>query len=157
MDLQAFMIGATFVLGLVVVTVGIVAMWKGRARSEGGSLKAAGISVEGKNGAALILLVGAAFVLSGFGWAATRTEAKTQEQIATSRTIDLKKASDAIEGYEKDKAKIREEIRTNLSQPDAAKLESKVPELRAQPRWVPTPALADHLRGLNPDRMRPVQ
>ena len=60
--MQTFIIGATFILGIGVVVVGLIAFFKG---FQGGAAaaKILGIEVSGKGGA-LVLVVGLVLVLS---------------------------------------------------------------------------------------------
>ncbi len=135
MNLQLAMIAGTFVLGIVVVVVGIVALWRSKAKGGEGSLKALGIEVSG-NGAGLVLVVGAAFVLAGFGWAATHQEAETQKATVATRTNELKDASDAIAKYEEDKASLRSHLQAVLPPDKVRELEAKVPALTThEPKW----------------------
>lgn len=83
--MQIFIVGATFVLGIGVVIVGLIAFFKGR---QGGtaSAKVLGVEVSGKGGA-LVLVVGLVLVLSGFGWATSQkqTAQAKQEKVACVR------------------------------------------------------------------------
>ena len=76
--MERMMIGTTFALGSVSVITAIVALFRESRSGGAGHLKLFSIEIQGTSGAVVFLLVGAVFVLSGFGWATTRTEAQTE-------------------------------------------------------------------------------
>jgi hypothetical protein len=84
-SMQTFIIGATFILGLVVMVVGLIALFKGIQKGSA-SAKFMGVEVSGSGGA-LVLLVGFILVLSGFGWASSQkqTTQANQDKIACVR------------------------------------------------------------------------
>lgn len=70
--MQTFIIGATFILGIGVLIVGLIAFFKG-LQGGSASAKVLGVEVSGKGGA-LVLVVGLVLVLSGFGWATSQKQ-----------------------------------------------------------------------------------
>lgn len=166
MTLASFMIGTTFVLGVLLALLGTVALFRKKAAGGGGSLKIAGIEVNGRSGATLILLIGAVFVISGFGWAATqrvaikksieadeqrasadnqRVEAERQRMMAevASAQVELKqqelvKADQDVRRLENAHAELSEKIKAELS-PD--RIQAIAPLFDVKRIWTLSPAV----------------
>jgi hypothetical protein len=155
MSLATLMIGATFVLGVLLLLTGCAAVLRGGARGGGGggggTFKVAGIEVTGKNGATMILVIGAAFVASGFGWASTQQEAKDEhakatvagEQAQTFRGVaertqsELIKADGALEENEKQRAALHASLKAAVTPEKLNELERTTPLLKAGRTWKP--------------------
>lgn len=155
MTLATLMIGATFVLGILLLLAGCAAVLRGRVRSGGGTLKVGGIEVSGKNGATMILVIGAAFVASGFGWASTQQEATEQHERADSESeqknvaigvaekarIELVKADEAAAEVEKQRLQFRDTLKSSMPDDRFRAIESTAPFLKGARAWHPPPEL----------------
>jgi hypothetical protein len=95
--MQQVIIGATFVLGVALVLMGVVAFFKKLRGGGQGSLKVLGIELSGA-GPVVILLAGSAMTLSGFGWAASQKDASEARRVAT--TSDTQRVACAVEKQE---------------------------------------------------------
>ncbi|MBI1852305.1 MAG: hypothetical protein HYR85_18335 [Planctomycetes bacterium] len=87
--MQSIIIGVTFFLGVVVVIVAIVALFKKITGGKGSLKLPGGIEISGTGASIVFLLVGAVLVLSSFGWAATQKEvvAKEKQVVEKDQTI----------------------------------------------------------------------
>lgn len=149
MTLASLMIAGTFVLGVVLVLFGVFALFRKAASGGGGSLKLLGIEVSGKNGATLVLLVGAAFVASGFGWASTQTEAELATAKAEEATQQVAQADADAQRLEAGHAALVARIERELPKEKVKELE---PQLRAARSWHPPPHLLPQAARLAPPR-----
>ncbi|MGH7163811.1 MAG: hypothetical protein ACREID_10040, partial [Planctomycetota bacterium] len=70
--MQTIIIGATFLMGVVLVLVAAFALFRKKLAAGKGSLKLGGIELSGTGSHILFLLVGAVLLMSGFGWASTQ-------------------------------------------------------------------------------------
>ena len=95
--MQQIIIGATFVLGVALVLMGVVAFFKKLRGGGQGSLKFLGIELSGA-GPVVILLAGSAMTLSGFGWAASQKDASEARRVAT--TSDTQRVACVMEKQE---------------------------------------------------------
>ncbi|TAJ15054.1 MAG: hypothetical protein EPO68_12565 [Planctomycetota bacterium] len=101
------MISGTFVVGVLLVGLGVLAqLRRSGGASGGGTFKALGIEVTGSNGAALLLLVGASFVAAGFGWASTRSEAERAKEDADFAVASANEAKEELRKADADLARI---------------------------------------------------
>src|SRR5215467_1727368 len=128
--MQIFIIGATFILGIGVVIVGLIAFFKGL---QGGtaSAKVLGVEVSGKGGA-LVLVVGLVLVLSGFGWATSQkqTVQANQEKVACVRDKN-EVVADArnLHTQLQHEMQLRQDLVQQLPEPSRRQLEAQRPEL----------------------------
>ena len=96
--MQLLIIGVTFFLGVGIVIVGAVAIFR-RGKSGGGTIELPLIKLTADSAAGLLLVVGAAMILSGFAWASTdrargdavvaRDTAVTEKDEVVKETVQL--------------------------------------------------------------------
>jgi hypothetical protein len=134
MSLVTFMIGSTFVLGVLLALFGCFAIVRGLAKGSGGTVTLLGNTITAKTGATLIFLVGVTFVGSGFGWAST-------QEVAEKRGHELKKADDALGKVEEERTQLRASLKTSVSAEKYQELEQKTPWLKAGQTWRPSTEL----------------
>lgn len=94
MDLKTVMIAVTFVMGVVLVLVAIVALLKKIGSGEGGSLEFLGVKLSGGSAPVLFLGVGAVLLLSGFGWASSRAEVAQKAGEVLQKTVEARRAGE---------------------------------------------------------------
>jgi len=128
--MQTFIIGTTFILGLCVVIVGLIAFFKG-LQGGSASAKILGVEVSGKGGA-LVLVVGLVLVLSGFGWATSQkqTVQANQEKVACVRDKN-EVVADArnLHTQLQHEMQLRQDLVQQLPEPSRRQLEAQRPEL----------------------------
>ena len=134
MNLVTFMIGSTFVLGVLLALFGCFAMVRGLAKGGGGKVMLLGNTITAKTGGTLIFLVGVTFVGSGFGWAST-------QEVAEKRGSELKLADEALGKVEVERTQLRESLKTSVSPEKYKELETKTPWLKGGATWRPSTEL----------------
>ena len=128
--MQTFIIGATFILGIGVVVVGLIAFFKG-FQAGAASAKILGIEVSGKGGA-LVLVVGLVLVLSGFGWATSQkqTDQAKQEKVACVRDKnDVVADARSLHTQLQHEIDLRQNLVRQLPEASRHQLEAQHPEL----------------------------
>jgi len=119
--MQTGIIIATFVLGVLIAIVAIVALFKNKKGGEG-SLKFWGIELSGKGAPILFLLVGATLVIVTLRWATSETEVETAQEEERKCLEETKK----IHGRLSDQHKLTLALR-EMAPPD--KLKTLPPDL----------------------------
>ena len=137
MSLVGCLIGTTFFLGVLLVLLGASSLLRPAAR--GGGRKLAGIEITGRNGASMVLLVGAAFVASGSGWARTHAEAREQRVIASENravaeqaVTELFKATDTVARMRAERADLQKKLVALLPREQWQALAETTPALRPE-------------------------
>lgn len=128
--MQTFIIGATFILGIGVVIVGLIAFFKG-LQGGAASAKILGVQVSGKGGA-LVLVVGLVLVLSGFGWATSQkqTVQANQEKIAcVTEKNDVVADARNLHTQLQNEIQLRQDLVKQLPETSRRQLEAQRPDL----------------------------
>ena len=143
MSLVTFMIGTTFVLGVLLALFGCFAIVRGLAKGGGGTVTLLGNTITAKTGATLIFLVGVTFVASGFGWAST-------QEVAEQRGSALKQADEALGKVEEERTQLRANLKASVGAEKYRELETKSPWLKGGTTYRPS---TDLLRDVGPRRI----
>ena len=121
MDVKTVMIVVTFCVGIVLILVAVVALFRRVGGKQGGSLSFLGATVSGSSAPALFLVVGAVLALAGFGWASSQADVKkanadlvVKEKAVKDAKVETEKATDekrrAVEALAVSERKYQEQV-----------------------------------------------
>lgn len=130
--MQIMIIGATFLVGVVLAGVAVVALFRKRVAGGEGSLEIAGIKLSGRGSHVLFLLVGAVLMIAGYGWAitdASRQREATRADDETRRRKTTEARATEVDASLGMQLELNAELTKHIPPPKLEELRRARPEL----------------------------
>lgn len=136
--MDRIIIGVTFVLGVVIILVAIVSLFRRPLQGEA-HLKLAGLELSGSTPTIVFLLVGAALMWATFGWASSRNQ-------VTAITREAAQLNDSVQQQLRANAALSRAV-----QPETlARMRAEQPLVVNPPVYQPSAVLQERIARLRP-------